>query len=464
MAIKSDIVIIGGSAAGLSVAITARRYHPQKKILLIRNVEKTPIPCGIPYIFGTVMDVNKNLIPDSTLEKNQIDLMIGEVDFIDRENRLVQIKEKFINYDKLIIATGSTPVMPYIEGIKLKNVFPIYKDPNYLSLMLEQIKKSLHILIIGGGFIGVEFAEECLKGASSNVIVTLVEQENLCLKAAFDDEICELATKSLQSQGVQLKLGRKVKACISKTSNDTVSEVHLDSGEIIEADTVIIGIGATANTSLARSCQLEIGQLGGIKVDRYMRTSDSHIFACGDCIDSFHSQNGMPSSIKLASTAAMQGRIAGANLYNEQRLDPGVLGVYSTKIGPFAMASAGIIERQAIKSGYSYVTSLQEAPNRHPGGMPGMALMSIKLVFNRANKALIGGQVWGAQESGEVINIISSLIMNKATADEIAVLQVGTHPALTASPITYQLVNAAELANIVLLKSEDHEMNASICP
>ncbi len=438
-----DVVVIGGSAAGIPAAITARRYYKDKSILIIRKDSKVPIPCGIPYVFGTVMDVDKNLIPDAVLQKNKIDLIVGNVEKIDKKTKNVFVNDKEISFDKLVLATGSDPIMPPIAGIDKKNVFPVYKDTEYLSTMLSQINKSKDLVIIGGGFIGVEFAEECKKNRAINV--TLIELMPKCLMAAFDDEFCDEAQDLLSSQEIILKLNRKVNACLGEKG---VEAVELDNGEKVKADAVILGIGAIPNVTLAKSIGLELGMFGGIQVDSNMRTSIPDIFACGDCIDAKSFFSDSASKVKLASTATMQARIAGANLYNIKRKDKGIIGVFSTALNNHAFACAGLIERDALKEGYSITVGNAEGPNRHPGGMPGMQNMKVKLIFNNHDKTIIGGQIFGAYNAGEMINAISAFISSRFTADDIAMFQLGTHPALTASPIAYQLVNAAEMANV----------------
>ena len=440
---KYDVVVVGGSAAGIPAAITARRYYQDKSILVIRNGEKIPIPCGIPYIFGTLHDVNKNLIPDDVLKNNRIDLLIGTVEEIDKQTKSILANGTKISYERLILATGSNPLIPPLPGIDLKNIFPIYKDTVYLGQMLDQIKKSHDIVIIGGGFIGVEFAEECKKNGNTNV--TLVEVMPKCLMSAFDDEFCDQAEKLLTEQGIALKLGQKVKSCVGSNS---VEAVELENGEKIKADLVILGIGAAPNVELAKTMNLELGKFGGILVDPNMRTNQSDIFACGDCVDTNSFFTSLPSKVKLASTATMQARIAGANLFNIKRSAPGIIGVFSTALSGQAFACAGLTERQARENGYDIVIGQAQGPNRHPGGMPGMQNMQVKLIFNRYDKTIIGGQLSGANSAGELINAISAFISSRLTADDIAMFQLGTHPALTASPIAYQLINAAEMANM----------------
>lgn len=216
------------------------------------------------------------------------------------------------------------------------------------------------------------------------------------------------------------------------------------------AQAVIVGIGAVANVTLAKNAGLHIGPTGGIIVDRTMRTSDDRIYACGDCAEKVSFFGGRPSPLKLASIATAEARIAGANLFGTRRESIGTVGVWSTVIGETAFATAGLTESLAERHGYEFVVGAAEAPNRHPAGMPGLHSMKVKLVFEKRTGVILGGQVMGDKAAGEVINAISACIQQRMTAEDIAVFQTGTHPALTSSPVSYQFVNAAEAAIAVM--------------
>jgi len=440
---RYNVVVVGGSAAGLPAAITSRRHYPEKSVLLIRKEEQTLIPCGIPYIFGTLNSCQDDLISDKVLEKNGIDLLVDEVTGVDRDKRIVETAggEK-VGYDRLVLATGSLPAIPPIPGADKKNIFAIRKEVGYLERLLEALDKASDLVIVGCGFIGVEIAEECRR-RRSDINVTIVEMLRHCLQLTYDVEFSVKAEEVLRSQGMKILGSEKVVAFLG---DEKVEEVELSSGEKITADMVIMGIGAVANAELAKKIGLEIGPTKGIQVNRYMQTSDEHIFACGDCAEKVSFFDGKPSRLKLASIAAMEGRIAGANLFGPRRANMGVIGVYSTILGDTAFAAAGLTEASAKEKGYRIVVGEAEGPNRHPGCMPGAALLKVKLVFEAGTRTLLGGQISGARSGGELINAISACIHQRMTADDIATFQTGTHPALTASPIAYQLVNAAEMA------------------
>ena len=443
---KTDVAIVGGSAAGLTAAITARRHYPDKKILLIRKEKLVPIPCGIPYIFGTVGSPEKNLMPDAPLEKHDVEILLGEVEELDRGNRVLRTRSgEQVGYDKLVLATGSLPMMPPIPGFDRENVYPVHKDVEHLRTMQGAMSASNKIVVIGGGFIGVEVSDEVNK--LENMEVTVCELLPHCLQLAFDQEFCLEAEKLLQERGVRVMANQKVTAV---EGNHKASGVRLGDGTVLDADMVIVGIGTVANVELAKHAGLRLGPTGSIWVDRTMRTEDEHIFACGDCAEKFSYFGGKPSKLKLASIACSEARIAGANLFGIQRENVGTIGVFSSALGERSFAVAGLSESFARDQGYDIITGTAEGPNRHPGSMPGMAPQKVKLLFEKRTKVLVGTQMMGDKAVGELINVASACIQHRMTIDDIACFQMGTHPALTASPVVYQFVNAAESALLAM--------------
>jgi NADPH-dependent 2,4-dienoyl-CoA reductase/sulfur reductase-like enzyme len=413
-------------------------------VFLIRKEALVPIPCGIPYAFGIVGTPEKNLIPaDTILSKNSIDGVIDEVTAIDRDNRVITTAGgETVGYQKLVLATGSEPIIPSLPGKEKQNVFAIKKDVPYLQQVIDRMEHAHKLCIIGGGFIGVEIAEECRRGRPE-LDICIVEMLPHCLQLVYDEDFCVRAEGTLKEEGISLLVDETVEALLG---DGTVARVKLKSGKALETDMVILGIGAAANTTLAQQCGLELGPTKAVQVNRYMQTSDTHIFACGDCAEKVSFFDGKPSGLKLASIATMEARVAGANLFTISRVNQGVIGVYSTVLGDCTFAAAGLTHSQAVQKGYDCVAGESEAVNRHPGCMPGAYNLKVKLLFEAGNRVLLGGQVIGAKSGGELINTISACIHQRMTADDIATFQMGTHPALTASPIAYQLVNAAEMA------------------
>jgi len=402
------------------------------------------IPCGIPYIFGTVGAPENDLIPDGVLKANNIDLVIDEAkDLSPKEKKITLASGESVTYEKLVLATGSFSCVPPIPGIDKKNVYPITKDVQHLQNLLNALKDAKDLVILGCGFIGVEFADECKKNRDINV--TIVEMLNQCLQIAFGEEACKCCQEVedyLAEKGINVITGVSLTEVLG---DDMVTGVKLSSGQEIKADSLIVGIGVRPNVVLAEKAGLAVSK-GGIIVDTTMRTSDPNIFACGDCTSKFSFFTGQPSGLRLASIATTEARIAGANLYEISRKNPGVVGVFSTALGNLTVAMAGMSAKGAKECGFDVITGEAEAADRHPGGMPGMSKMWVRLVFNKVNGELVGGAVRGGPSAGELINTISAFIQTRMRANDIATFQIGTHPAVTASPIAYQLVNAAEMA------------------
>ncbi len=444
----TDVLVLGG-LSGITAGISCRRHFPDKKVILVRKEGTVLIPCGIPYIYGTVGGPQNNVVPDGLLESNGIELIKDEATDVDRANKVVTLKGgERITYDKLVFATGSQPLVPPIPGVDKKNVYPIKKEFDYLGGVLESMKSVKDLVIIGGGFIGVEFADECRKGR--NINVTVVEALPHCLQMAMDDEFCAEAETKLSEAGVKIMVGAKVEAILG---GDTVTGVRLSGGTELRADMVILGIGAVPNTELANKSGLELGFKNTIKVDRYMRSyNDPDVFACGDCAEKPSFFSGRPVGVMLASIATSEARIAGANLYSTVHQNCGAISVFSTIVNGRAFAVAGLTERLARQDGMDIIIGTAESADTHPGGMPNSCMTKVKLVFAKDTGVIVGGSLSGGRSVGEMINVLSACIMHKMTANDIVQFQMGTHPALTSSPIAYPIVNAACKAILPLRK------------
>jgi len=288
---ETDVAVLGG-LSGITAGISSRRHYPDKKVLLIRKEGTILIPCGIPYIYGTVGGPENNVIPDGLLESNGIELLKGEAVDVDREKKIITLKDgETVRYDKLVFATGSSPMVPPIPGIDKENVFPVKKEFDYLSCLMDRMRDVKDLIIIGGGFIGMEFADECRKGRDINI--TVIEALPRCLQMAMDDEFCEDAEAKLEETGVKILVNEKVETILGDAA---VTGVKLSSGKELKADLIILGIGAVPNTELAEKSGLEMGFRNTIKVDRYMQTyTDPDIYACGDCAEKVSFFDGRPS-------------------------------------------------------------------------------------------------------------------------------------------------------------------------
>ena len=449
---KSDVVIIGGSAAGLMAAVTLRKRSPEKSVTVIRNVVKTPVPCGIPYIYGIMGQVEKDLIPDQMATDLGIEILQQDVTDIDRTKKEVIFADSGrIGYEKLIIGTGSKPFVPPLPGIDKANVFTITKDPVQLQQIYTALEPASKIVVIGGGFIGVEMAEQIAKmgkKAGTEKSVTVVEMLPRCLMLACEEDFCLEIEEELKNLGITVKTNAQAGEI---TGQDKVDGVKLADGEVLPADVVIIGIGAQANIDLALKCGLDADPRGGIKVDKYMQTNDANIFAAGDCATKFSFITGKPSGIRLASVACSEGMIAACNLDANKRETLGALGAFGTKVGNRAVAAAGLTTKAATDEGIDFVVGEAMSPNRHPGHLPGaIPDMKIKLLFRKDNGEVIGGHVSGGEAASDMVNIIAVAIQAHLTAEQLAIMQYATHPLMTSSPLTYHVMLAAENAAIKL--------------
>jgi len=437
---QADIVIVGGSAAGIEAAITARKQYPSKKVVVVRREEKALVPCGIPYIMGTLGSADKNVMPVSLL--GDAELVVDQVTSIGREAKTVTTAGgETIGYDRLMLATGSRPVVPPIPGADLNNVFTIRKEIDYLKQLHEALKQAKDVVIVGGGFIGAEFADECRKMGLNVTIVELLEH---CLYLNCDEDFCVRIEDKMRETGVQVNTTCRVK---SIAGDKRVEYVECEKGLRFKADVVILAIGVAPNTELARDAGLQIGEQKGIWVDQYMMTNDPNIFAIGDCAEKFCFFTGKPTATRLASVATREARIAGANLFEtRRRRNQGTIGVFGTMIADTSIGVAGLTERAAKNLGFEVITGAAVAVDRHPGAMPGAKELRVKLIFDRSSARIIGGEACGGVTAGEIANVMAQAISAGMTASDIAISQVGTHPALTASPLAYQIVNAAEEA------------------
>lgn len=439
---KTDLLVIGGSAGGILSATTARKAYGDIDITLIRNTNTVMVPCGIPYIYGSLHDTNKNIIPDAMVTDAGVDLIIDQVTSIDREKKVVTTENgKSIEYKRLILATGSLPLIPsFIPGHDLDNIFGILKRQEYLDMLLEKVQNASNIAVIGGGFIGVEFAEQIsLLGKN----VSLIELADACLWQAFDKEFTDDIEASMKEKGINLLTNTKVTKFIGEKS---VEAIEINGEEQIPADLVILGLGVKPNTQLAQDAGIVTNQKGAIFVDQYMRTNDPSIFAVGDCASKNCFFTGVDVPVLLASTAAMEAKIAGCNAFHLRlvRANKGTISAFSSKIFGKTYAAAGITEAKAKKDGFSLMVGEFTTMDRHPAALPGAQKTKIKLLFSKCSGVILGGQISGGDGVAEMINILSLAIQKGATASELNTLQVATHPMVSASPIAYP-INAAAM-------------------
>jgi NADH oxidase (H2O2-forming) len=445
MSKKVDVLVVGGGPAGLVSAITAKSYYPDKNILVMKNVVNGCIPCGIPYMFWSLKNPDDNKLGLDGLKKNNIEVLVDEAIKIDRKTKKVTAKSgEEYEYEKLILASGAVPIKPSIAGIDKEGVYPIYKNMDYLKKTVTELKKAKDVLVLGGGFIGVEFADEI--SSINGINVYLAEVLPHLLANSFDDEFSLMVEEKLKAKGVSILTNTKV---IDFFGKKRIEGVRFENGKELKVDSVILGIGAHPNTALATEAGLDLGRGKGIWVDEYMRTADPDIFAVGDCAGKrdFYTRKDTP--VMLASTATAEARIAGANLYQLKvvRENKGTIAIYSTYVDGLVLGSAGLTETSAKKEGFEIVSGNTESIDKHPGSLPGASKIKVKLIFSKQSGIIMGGQVAGGISAGEIINIIGMAIQQRVSVTELETLQMATHPYLTPAPTMYPVVLAAQNAS-----------------
>ncbi|MBL0721180.1 MAG: FAD-dependent oxidoreductase [Sulfurovum sp.] len=444
--LKTDILIIGAGPAGMVAAMTAVESNPTKKVLVVKAHEKNQVPCGIPYVFGTTLgEVEKNaMLCGSGPVADMIEKIIDKVESVDKEGKIVKAIDHNIQFDKLIFATGSVPFVHnnFKEGIKLENVFTIDKEYHKVDVLKKYLDNKKEVIVIGDGFIGVEMAME-LK--SSGKDVTIVGGRHI-LGASFDEDMAIEAEEIMVKSGVKMALGQHAK-CI--TQKDSIATgIELDDGTILNAEVIILATGYQANTTLAKEAGIKLTRYNGIWVNEFMRTRNKDIFAVGDCCGRRDFITKEPSKVMLASTSAAEARVAGRSLYKIRHMKDfnGTIAIFSTMIGNRVFASAGVTEKRAIQENIDYITGFSKGMNRHPQTIPDASKQSVKLIAMRDSGEIIGGQVIGDKEAGEMVNIIGLAIESKLTLHSLISLQIATQPLLTSAPTTYPIVMAAQIA------------------
>jgi len=440
-----DVLVIGGGASGLQAAITTKSTYPEKEVVLVRQENKALIPCGIPYIFGTLENSDKNILPDKLLTSLGVEIIIDKMTEMHPDEHACSFESgvKFY-YEKLIMATGSIPTKPgWLKGGDLENVYTIPKNKVYLDLMIEAIKPMKNIIVVGAGFIGVEVSDEMNKKGYN---ITLVELEPTILNRAFDPEFGKIAEEHLIERGVNLITGKGIKEINGK---DKVESITLTSGEKLDADAVILSMGYAPNTRIAQEAGIELNELGFIKTCEYMRIlpCSTDIVAIGDCAEKRDFITRKLDATMLASTACAEARVAAMNLYTLSPCKPftGTIAIYSTAIGKHAFGTAGITETRAKSEDFDIISGSFTGMDTHPGNLTHSHQQTVKLIVATDCGMILGGEVYGGYSTGELTNAIGFLIQNRVTVKVLLTMQIGTQPLLTGSPAGYPLIKAAEV-------------------
>ena len=445
---KKRILIVGGVAGGASTATRIRRLDENAEIIIFEKGPHVSFSnCSLPYYLSGIVENSDDLLlmnPDIFKKRYKIEARVNhEVTRINPKEKTIQIqdlitKEEYKEeYDKLVLSPGANPILPNIEGVSNKNVFTVRNVMDITKLKDYINKDSIkEVAVIGGGFIGLEVAEN-LKLAGHTV--TLVEAANQVMPP-FDYDMAQIIHKDLVDHGINLILEDGIKGIYEK-------EIQLESGKSIPCQAVIMAIGVRPDIKLAKEAGLLIGERGGIKVNQHYLTSDNNIYAIGDAIEVYHSITHKSTRLALAGPARKQARDVANHINNMEVKNPGVIGSSVVKYFNINAATTGINEKTAKLEGFEYNT-VYIIPNDMVGLMPESNPMHFKLIYEEPSGRILGAQAIGKGNVDKRIDVIASLIMMKATIEDLKDVEVCYAPPFS-NPI--DVINQAALVGLNLL-------------
>lgn len=431
---SKKILVIGGVAGGATAASRLRRLDEKAEIILFeRGGYISFANCGLPYYIGGVI-ANRNSLFVTTKEdveaKYNIDVRTqNEVISIDRDKKEIVVKNLVTGevywetYDKLLISTGSSPIVPPLEGIRSDNVFTLWNIPdtdkvyNYIK-----DKNPQKAVVVGGGFIGVEMAENLVHRGLEVSLVEMADQ----IMAPFDKDMAVLLENHMKENGVDLYISKGLAAV-----EEDGKYVILQDGTKLQTDMTILSIGVRPNSQLAKDAGLELNKRGGIVVNDMMQTSDPDIYAVGDVIEVTDFNTGRPTMVPLAGPANKQGRMVAGNILGTRpEAYTGTMGTSIAKVFDLEAGSTGLNEKalQAAGKVYGkdYLVTLTHAGS-HAGYYPGALQMTIKMIFDLEGKVL-GGQIIGFKGVDKRVDVLATAIRFGATVDDLSRLELAYAP------------------------------------
>jgi len=427
---KPRILIVGGVAGGASCAARARRMSEKAKIIVFeRGPYVSFANCGLPYYVGDVISDERDLLiatPELFRRRFNIEVRLqSEVRSIDREKHEIEVRNGETgtvyreSYDALVLATGAAPVRPPIPGIDLPGIFILRTIPDSRQIR-EQIaeRKARRAVVVGGGFIGLEMTENLVRRGLSVTIVEMLAQ----VMPPIDPEMAVPIQEHLTANGVSLCLGDGVAGFEQDPAGSTISVMTKSGGRYV-CDMVLLAIGVRPEIALAKAAGLEIGQLGGIRVDDQMHTSDETIWAVGDAVEARNFVSGDWSLIPLAGVANRQGRIAADVILNREATFRGVQGTIVCKVFDITVAATGMSEKSLNRGKpgdqEGHYEKIYLHPGHHVGYYPGAKPITMKLIFSTEDGKILGAQAVGEEGVEKRIDVIAMAIQKGATVFDL---------------------------------------------
>ncbi len=419
------VVIVGGVAGGMSAATRLRRLNAEAEIIVIeKSGHVSYANCGLPYYVGGVIEEESALLlqtPESLHARFRLDVRVNtEVIGINTVKKTIEIKNldshstNEIDYDKLILSPGASPVVPPIPGIERVMTLRTVEDVEKIAARVGAKPKSA--VVIGGGFIGVEIAENLIHKGIQTSLVEATDQVLMPL----DPELATLVSKEMTKNGVKLHLGTSV-------TGIGTDNVELSNGNIVSAEIVILAIGVRPEIGLAKTAGLAIGTRNGIKVDEFNRTSDENIYAVGDAAEKTDALDGNATLVPLANLANRHGRVVADHIIGRSTRPVKTIGTAIVKVFDLTIATTGWNEKKLKAAQHSY-QSIHTHPSSHAGYYPDAQQMSLKLIFDPTTGEILGAQGVGREGVDKRIDVIATAIRGGITAPELADLELAYAP------------------------------------
>lgn len=419
------IVIVGGVAGGMSAATRLRRLNMDDEIVVLeRSGHVSYANCGLPYFVGGVIEDEDSLFlqtPESLHDRFRLDVrVLTEAIGIDSKKKIVEVidlksgQHSEISYDKLILSPGASAVVPPIPGVENALTLRTVED---VELIMAQVKlKPSHAIVIGGGFVGVEIAENLVHRGISTTLIEAMPQ----VLAPLDPEMATLVRDELVRHKVKVHLGDSVESITPKA-------VKLTGGDVLPSDLVILAIGVRPDIALAKTAGLEIGDRGGIDVDEFNLTSDPDIYAVGDAAEKRDSVDGSATLVPLANIANRHGRVAADHIAGRKVRPVPTMGTAIVKVFDLVVASTGWNEKRLIAQKRPY-QAIHTHPSSHAGYYPGAKPMSLKLLFDPSTGEILGAQGIGTEGVDKRIDVLATAKRGGITAPELADLELAYAP------------------------------------
>jgi NADPH-dependent 2,4-dienoyl-CoA reductase/sulfur reductase-like enzyme/rhodanese-related sulfurtransferase len=434
---KKRIVIVGGVAGGASAATRARRLCEECEIIVFeRGPYVSFANCGLPYFVGGEIVEQDSLLlqtPATLRARFNLDVRVStEVRSIDRTAQVVKVREMASGreyeqpYDSLVLSTGASPLRPPIPGIDRAGHFTVRNIPDVENIM-AWIKecRACRAVVVGGGYIGLEMAEQLKHRGLGVTVVEAMPQ----VMTPLDPEMAAWLHAELKANGVALHLGDAVAAFEPPKPGETAraSVVVLKSGKRIEADSVVLGLGVCPENSLAKSAGLELGALGGVRVNEHLQTSNPKIYAVGDAIEVRDAVTGAWSLIPLAGPANRQGRIAADNIFGRPSRYEGTWGTAILRLFKLSAGCTGANEKSLRKAGIPF-QALHLHPGSHAGYYPGAEPIAMKVLFAPETGKLLGAQAVGQDGVDKRIDVFATALKGSMTVNDLAELELAYAP------------------------------------